>query len=112
VSNMTWEDILKLSPKDRQKFNLLGEEYAPRDMRQARLLAALPEVEKGLRKIENDFKIGVRRQLIYEDIVKVFNMLKEAGLQPNYGGYPTDVGGMLSTIRRMVKLYNYEERNK
>ena len=103
---MTWEDILKLSPKDRQKFNLLGEEYAPRDMRQARLLAALPEVEEGLRDIENSIRFRARQRVIYEKIEEVFNMLKEAGLQPNYSGYPTTVDGMYRVIRETVREYN------
>lgn len=33
---MTWKEILKLSPKDRDKFTALGEEYAPEEMEEGR----------------------------------------------------------------------------
>ena len=50
---MTWEDILKLSPEERKKFNELGEEYAPKEMEEARRAKAIAESKAMLPVMEN-----------------------------------------------------------
>ena len=109
---MTWKEILKLSPKDRDKFTALGEEYAPEEMEEGRFEREIRrDVEDTLRhkeeykalkeKIEeNKDKILQDKNAIYKKTLDYLRFMKNSIGTRMYDAY-------YSKLRNLLKDYDF-----